>query len=110
VFVQHVYQATEEWLLLYTGGWSVGVPTNPILFNCPLWLAEYGNNPICQTRWPEWKLWQHTDGRVGSFVAPVPGIGPCDRSRFARGARPGGTPAEVTQWWAGSHSLRSREG
>jgi hypothetical protein len=80
------------------------VPTNPILFNRPLWLAEYGSNPICQTGWPEWKLWRHTDGHVGSFVAPVPGIGPCDRSRFAA------FPAGVAQRWADSGSLRSREG
>jgi lysozyme len=104
VFVQLVYQATGEWPLLYTGRWSVVAPVNPILFNCPLSLAEYGNNPICPPGWSEWKLWQHTDGRVGSFVAPVPGIGACDRSRFA------GTPAELAQWWAGSRSLRSTRG
>jgi hypothetical protein len=50
-------------------------------------LAEYGNNPICPPGWSRWKLLQHTDVQVGSFVVPLPGIGPCDRSRFA------GTPA-----------------
>jgi len=37
----------------------------------------------------------HTDGRVGSFVPPVSGIGPCDRSRFAGTApsSPDGGPA-----------------
>jgi hypothetical protein len=47
VFVQLVYQAAGEWPLVSTNRWSVGVPTNTILFNCPLWLAEYGDNPVC---------------------------------------------------------------
>ena len=49
VFVQLVYQATGEWPLLYTGRGQIVI--NPILFNCPLWLAEYGNNPICPPGW-----------------------------------------------------------
>jgi lysozyme len=87
------YSMRGTWPLLYTLRWSIVVPTNPILLNCPLWLAEYGSRPICPPGWSKWALWQHTDGHVGSGVVPVPGIGPCDRSRFA------GTVDELKAWW-----------
>jgi lysozyme len=100
VFVQLVYQATGEWPLLYTGRWDITLPSNPVLFNCPLWLAEHGNKPVCPPGWRQWVLWQHTDGETGSGVVPVPGVGPVDRSSFA------GTADELAQWWAGSGSVR----
>jgi lysozyme len=66
----------------------------PVVYTCPLWLAEYGSRPVCPPGWSQWKLWQHTDGQVGSAPVPVPGIGPCDRSRFA------GTIDQLRAWWA----------
>ena len=71
-----------------------GLPSKTLAANCWLWLPEYGNNPVCPPGWGSWALWQHTDGRLGSAVAPVPGIGPCDRSHFA------GTAEELRAWWA----------
>lgn len=71
---------------------GTGFP-NGVLSRCPLWLPEYGSRPVCPAGWSNWKLWQHTDGRVGPDVVPVPGIGQCDRSRFA------GTVAELAAWW-----------
>jgi lysozyme len=87
-----VQAATRRWPVLYTIRYMLSAP-NVTLSNCPLWLAEYGTRPICPPGFTAWRLWQHTDGRVGSDVAPVPGIGPCDRSKFA------GTPAELLAWW-----------
>jgi lysozyme len=71
---------------------GTGFP-NSVLSRCPLWLPAYNSRPICPQGWSNWTLWQHSDGSVGSDVAPVPGIGKCDRSRFA------GTVAELAAWW-----------
>lgn len=89
--------ATGNPPLVYIGrygpdGRGTGFP-NGVLSRCPLWLPAYNSRPVCPSGWSKWTLWQHTDGRVGSDVAPVAGIGRCDRSRFA------GTSAELTAWW-----------
>jgi lysozyme len=75
---------------------GTGFP-NGVLSRCPLWLPSYGSRPVCPAGWSAWKLWQYTDGRVGSDAVPVPGIGRCDRSRFA------GTVAELAAWWKTPH-------
>jgi len=71
---------------------GTGLP-NSVLSRCPLWLPAYNSRPICPPGWSNWTLWQYTDGSLGSDVAPAPGIGKCDRSRFA------GTVAELAAWW-----------
>jgi lysozyme len=89
--VASVQAATGSWPILYTIRYMLSAP-NTTLSRCPLWLAEYGSSPVCPPGWTEWNLWQHTDGQIGSGVAPVPGIGPCDRRRFA------GTIVQLGQW------------
>ena len=80
--------------LIYIGrygpsGFGTGLP-NSVLANCPLWLPEYGDNPIPPSGWSAPLLWQYEENGV------VPGVGsPCDRSRFA------GTPEELKAWWIG---------
>jgi lysozyme len=91
--VMTVKSATGRFPVLYTGRYMLNAP-NPMLSQCSLWLAEYGLRPVCPPGWSQWKLWQHTDGRVGSAPVPVRGIGPCDRSRFA------GTIDQLKAWWA----------
>jgi len=91
--VMAVKSVTSRFPVLYTGRYILSAP-NPVLSQCPLWLAEYGSRPVCPPGWSQWKLWQHTDGRVGSAPVPVRGIGPCDRSRFA------GTINQLKAWWA----------
>jgi lysozyme len=71
---------------------GTGFP-NSVLSRCPLWLPAYNSLPVCPPGWSKWLLWQHTDGSVGSDMAPVAGIGRCDRSRFA------GTVADLAAWW-----------
>jgi lysozyme len=88
-----VQAATGRWPALYTIRGMLSAP-NRTLSNCPLWLAEYGTRPICPPGFTKWQLWQHTDGQVGSAVVPVPGIGPCDRSKFA------GTVDQLKAWWS----------
>ena len=90
--VASVHAATGMWPIAYMSRFMLSAP-NATLSKCPLWLAEYGSNPICPPGFSQWKLWQHTDGRVGSAVVPVPGIGPCDRSKFA------GTVDQLRAWW-----------
>ena len=90
--VMTVKSVTGRFPVLYTGRYMLTAP-NVMLSQCPLWLAEYGTRPICPPGWSQWQLWQHTDGRVGSAPSPVPGIGPCDRSRFA------GTVDQLKAWW-----------
>jgi lysozyme len=87
-----IQAATGRWPVLYTIRYMLSAP-NRTLSKCPLWLAEYGTQPICPPGFSQWKLWQHTDGRVGSAVVPVPGIGRCDRSKFA------GTVDQLRAWW-----------
>jgi GH25 family lysozyme M1 (1,4-beta-N-acetylmuramidase) len=97
--VARLHMATGRLPLLYISRYGIdgrgtGFP-NSILSRCPLWLPAYSSRPICPLGWSKWALWQHTDGTTGHSVQPVPGIGPCDRSRFA------GTPDELAAWWNG---------
>lgn len=84
--------ATNRWPVLYMNRYMLTAP-NKTLSKCPLWLAEYGTRPICPPGFTKWRIWQHTDGHVGSAVWPVPGIGFCDRSKFA------GTVSQLRAWW-----------
>jgi lysozyme len=84
---------TGTWPILYMNRFMLSA-SNLTLSRCALWLAEYGTRPICPPGWSQWKLWQHTDGLVGSAPVPVPGIGSCDRSRFA------GTVDQLKAWWS----------
>jgi lysozyme len=90
--VMTVKSVSGRFPVLYTGRYTLTAP-NAMLSQCPLWLAEYGSRPVCPPGWSQWKLWQHTDGRVGSAPRSVPGIGPCDRSRFA------GNVDQLKAWW-----------
>jgi lysozyme len=90
--VASVQAAMGEWPIIYMNRYMLTAP-NATLSRCALWLAEYGSRPICPPGWSEWALWQHTNGQVGSAPVPVPGIGPCDRSRFA------GTVEQLKAWW-----------
>jgi lysozyme len=90
--VMTIKSVTGRFPVLYTGRYMLAAP-NFMLSQCPLWIAEYGSRPVCPPGWSTWKLWQHTDGRVGSAPVPVRGIGPCDRSSFA------GTIDQLKAWW-----------
>jgi lysozyme len=80
--------------LVYVGRWGpsgtgAGLP-NRILGRCPLWLPEYGENPVPPAGWAAWTLWQYSDADTAAGVK-----GPVDRSRFA------GTLDELASWWTG---------
>ena len=96
-----LHMATGRTPLIYTSRYGpdergIGLP-NSVLSRCPLWLPAYNSQPLCPPGWSKWLLWrQHTDGSLGSEVTPVPGIGRCDRSRFASRV------ADLAAWWNGS--------
>lgn len=88
-FVSYVQQITGRWPGLYGGDLlRQHAQEDDVLANCWLWLAQYEPTPVVPSSWATWTLWQYTDS------ATVPGIGPCDRSRF------NGTAAELMQFWS----------
>jgi len=94
-FVQGVKDQTGQWPTLYGGSLikqSVGAG-DPILSQCPLWLAQYSNNPSLPSGWSAYTLWQYTDGVNGPDPHSVNGIGPCDRDVYA------GTAEQMQDFW-----------
>jgi len=86
-FVQMIKNETGRFPLIYGGSMlreAVSTASNPILANCPLWYSRYRNSPIGIPKqvWPDFTLWQYTDGNDGPDPKIVDGIGRCDRSIF----------------------------
>lgn len=87
-----VHQAVGKLPAAYIGRWGptrdgAGLP-NPVLARCPLWLSEYGSNPVPPLGWTTWTLWQHTE------TGACPGVaGHVDRSYF------NGTTDALVAWW-----------
>jgi lysozyme len=95
-FVTAIHDSIGKWPVLYGAHYlkdALSGAADPILSNCPLWLAQYGPNAVLPIGWDGWTLWQYTDGAVGS-PPPVAGIGHCDQDRFSGDAD--GLPA----FWA----------
>ena len=95
LFVTEVFGAIRKWPLLYSGDdlkRMLGGRADPVLRQCPLWLAQYGPTAVVPPGWSTWSLWQYTDGMTG-LTEPVDGIGFCDRSRF------NGDPAALAAFW-----------
>ncbi|MBB2701454.1 UNVERIFIED_ORG: lysozyme [Rhizobium esperanzae] len=98
-FVTHIRTKTGTWPTFYSGHTikrALGTSIDPILRNCPFWLAQYGPTPVCPPTWDTWTLWQYTDGDVGPGPHEVAGIGHCDRNFF------NGTEADLRALWVGS--------
>ena len=94
-FVQHVFDVTGVWPLVYTGvpfaRSKLGMKVDPVLAKCPLWYAAYGVNPDVPALHPTWPngytMMQYTNGGdgpsdIGNYPRKTPGIGGCDRSCF----------------------------
>lgn len=110
-FVEYVRDASGRYPVLYAGAsklrerarrWPAETAR---LARCPLWLAQYGNEPR-RERIPSvfagqgWDLWQYTNGREGPddqalYPRTVAGFErpQQDRSAF------NGTPDELAVWW-----------
>jgi lysozyme len=71
-----------------------GALHRPNLAACPLWLAQHGRYLQALPGWPDRTLWQFTDGHLGPYAGPIPGVGHCDQSAFR------GTAADLQALWA----------
>jgi lysozyme len=83
--------------MIYAGAYlreRGGALHRPSLAACPLWLAQYGRHPQALPGWPDWTLWQFTDGQLGPYAGAIPGVGHCDQSAFR------GTAADLQALWA----------
>lgn len=103
-FVARVFERTRRWPVLYSGASFLrehAIPSTSVLGHCPLWLAQYGEEPLyVPSPWSAWDLWQYTDVAAGPhdterFPRHTPGLGRLvDRSVFR------GTPEKFAAWWA----------
>jgi len=86
--------------LIYGGngylGPNGGANGRPNLGGCKLWISEYPtraiNDPGSLPGWPDWTLWQYTDGKLGIYNGKVGGLA-CDQSIFR------GTAADLAALW-----------
>jgi lysozyme len=91
-FVQHVYDVTGRWPMLYTSAaFLASIPrlAPAPLENCDLWLTGFTSSPVIPQQWTQkgWKIWQHG-------IGACPGIdGQVDRDTF------NGTPAELAAYF-----------
>ena len=84
-FVTHINQITGHWPVLYSGYYIkqlLGSNHDPILQQCPFWLAQYGPTAVVPPNWQTWTLWQYTDGGAGPTPHDVAGAGLCDRDYY----------------------------
>jgi len=84
-FVTRINTQLGRWPVLYGGSdlkQQLAGQANPVLSNCPLWLAEYGANAVLPPGWANWTLWQFSDDNINKPASPVPGVSPVDRDRF----------------------------
>ena len=98
-FVEHTSNVTGRFPGLYSGHLIKeqlgGVPPDPILSNCFLWIAQYkGPQPLgIPPTFKTWTLWQYTDGVAGPDPHEADGVGPCDRNLF------NGSVAQLKKLW-----------
>ena len=109
-FVSRVRELTGRWPLFYAGASKLRERARrdpdamAVLGNCPLWLAQYGEEPSrakIPAQFPGgWSLWQYTSGKAGpadqvAFPRVTAGFRrPAqDRSAFR------GTVDELATWW-----------
>lgn len=85
-FVSSIFSTVGRYPLLYSNHFLTAQlqgTADPVLSNCPLWIAEYMLSPTAvptlPAGWSNWTLWQYTDGSVGQLPHTVLGIGGCDR-------------------------------
>lgn len=103
IFVATVHQRVGRWPLLYGGNLmreAVGNQPDPVLANCPLWYSRYNGQPIgIPTKiWPNYTLWQYTDGENGPQPRTTPGVSGADRNQYQ------GSEEDLRQAWPWAQS------
>lgn len=97
-FIQHIHDVTGIWIGLYTRASYIieQLGSRPsLLVRCPAWLATYGPKPVTTSQFPNWKLWQSSNGQDGPPPYSFKGIGNCDIDRFD------GTLQNLQDFWRG---------
>jgi len=77
-FVQAVKNRLGRWPVIYGSNLLKEkiTATDSVLFNCPLWLAQYANQPVLPRGWNDATLWQYTgDGQGPQNPKWFPGAG-----------------------------------
>jgi lysozyme len=118
-FVRTIFAKTGRKPLIYTNArWADNEPAgrhgtrlggriteDSILASCPLWLADYRDQPTLPSAWrgKGWHLWQYAgdaddSGPRGHKVHRVSGIESCDRNFFK------GDEATLRKFWTASHA------
>ncbi len=95
-FVTHIYQSLGRWPVIYGGAdlkQQLAGGGDPTLSNCALWLAQFGPTAVLPHGWSKWTLWQFSDDNYNKPAAPVPGVSPVDRDRYA------GTAGDLAAAW-----------
>jgi len=98
-FVSLLKDKTGRWPMVYGGSMlRESVPRHSpddILKNCPLWYARYRDKPIGIPidTWPNFTLWQYTDGAHGPQPHAINGMGRADRNCY------GGTVETLREQW-----------
>jgi lysozyme len=99
-FVQHVADETGNYPMLYSSSFlkdKLNGKIDPVLVQCPLWLARYNKNgtePVIPNGWTHWTLWQYTGDGIGHDPMTVPGIkGEIERDYFI------GKLTQLEQYW-----------
>ncbi len=86
-FVEAVKDKTGRFPVVYGGHLireAIGQSHDPVLANCPLWYVRIAATPIgIPTQvWPDYTLWQYTDGDSGIEPVKTPGVQGADRNMF----------------------------
>lgn len=96
-FVQHIYAVTGRFPYIYGSdvvSEFAGSHGDPVLSQCPLWIARYGHQPVVPPGWTKWTLWQYLAGESKSPGQDLPGVGYVDRNWFE------GSIEELKKVWA----------
>jgi len=95
-FVSLIRERLGRYPVLYGGIWlkqHLDGKADRLLSKCPLWIAQYAEEPTLPPGWKKYALWQYTDGESGPAPRNVDGIGPCDRNQY------NGTVAQLRRTW-----------
>ena len=80
-FLTAVENQTGQKPVLYTGSFltdTCGSAAIPDLASYRVWWARYASTPHLHATWPNFWLWQYSDGVNGPDVKSVDGVGSCD--------------------------------
>jgi len=84
-FLTAVEEQTGQKPVLYTGSYLTDVGGSaaiPNLASYRVWWARYASQPHLHATWPNFWLWQYSDGVNGPDVKAVDGATPCDCNTF----------------------------